>query len=95
MRLSALPESTRRLFHGYDDENLGASPPFVIARLLEDGDSADLVWLCRTVPEAELAGWLERRGGRQISVRSRELWKVLLGTTAGREAPARSELWPF
>jgi len=67
----------------------------VIARLLEDGDSADLAWLCRAVPEAELAAWLERRGGRQLSLRSRAFWEVVLGCLAGGEAPARSALWPL
>ncbi|HYN19360.1 MAG TPA: hypothetical protein VE078_00250 [Thermoanaerobaculia bacterium] len=95
MELSALPESTRRLFHGTNDEDLGDSPPFVIARLLEDGDSADLAWLCRTVSEPDLAGWLERRGGRQLSVRSRAFWEIVLDAEAGEEVPARSALWPL
>jgi hypothetical protein len=95
LRLPALPEPARRLFHGHDGQDLGESPSFVIARLLEDGDSADLSWLCRTVSESELAEWLERRGGRRLSVRSRAFWEVVLGTKAGGEVPARSALWPL
>ena len=89
-----LPEETRRLFPGYSEADLQASP-LLIGRLLEDGDSQDLAWLCRAVPEAELALWLEARGGRQLSVRSRAFWEVVLDRKAGPEAPARSALWPL
>ena len=89
-----LPEDTRRLFSGYSEADLEASP-LLIGRLLEDGDSHDLAWLCRTLPEAELALWLEARGGRQLSVRSRAFWEVVLDREAGPEAPARSALWPL
>jgi hypothetical protein len=98
LAVAPLPEPTRRLFPGYAEDteaDLARSAPFVIARLLEDGDSADLAWLCRTVPEPELAAWLERRGGRQLSLRSRAFWEVVLGRPAGGEAPARSALWPL
>ncbi|MES1243563.1 MAG: hypothetical protein ABUT39_18290 [Acidobacteriota bacterium] len=89
-----LPEETRRLFPGYAEADLGASP-LLIGRLLEDGDSHDLAWLCRTVPEAELALWLEARGGRQLSVRSRAFWEVVLGREAGPVAESGSALWPL
>lgn len=89
-----LPEETRRLFSGYAETDLAASP-FLICRLLEDGDSHDLAWLCRTLPEPELALWLEARGGRQLSVRSRAFWEVVLNRKAGDEAPSRSALWPL
>lgn len=95
MPLPALPESARRLFHGYDDEDLGEPLPFVIGRLLEDGDSADLGWLCRRLSEPDLAAWLQHRGGRQLSVRSRSFWEVVLNRKTGGEVPARSALWPL
>lgn len=93
-----MTEETRRLFPGYAEADLGAPPlvgPLLIGRLLEDGDSHDLAWLCRTLPEAELALWLEARGGRQLSVRSRAFWEIVLDRQAGPEAPARSALWPL
>jgi hypothetical protein len=87
-----IPPETRRLFPGYDS-NPGL--PFLIARLLEDGDEADLRWLTRNVPEAELTTWLEQRGGRQLSVRSRAFWEAVLGRPAGGEASIRKDLWPL
>ncbi len=88
-----------RLFPDYDPEALAApeARPLLSARLLEDGDSADLSWLVRTVPEAELAAWLGRRGARQLSVRSRAFWELMLGVAAGGADPETAgtarELW--
>lgn len=98
--ISAIPEATRRLFHGYADADLDPSlggRSLLISRLLEDGDSADLAWLCRTVPEEELAAWLQSRGSRQLSVRSRAFWEVVLGVQAVTlpETPERKALWPL
>lgn len=95
MEIPPLPDATRRLFPGYADADLAAGLPFLIARLLEDGDQADLRWLTRHVPEPELAAWLESRGGRQLSVRSRAFWEAVLDRPAGAEAPARKDLWPL
>lgn len=98
--ISAIPEATRRLFHGYaeaDLSDLERSRSFLISRLLEDGDSADLAWLCRAIPEEELAAWLESRGSRQLSVRSRAFWEVVLGASAVTlpETAERKALWPL
>lgn len=87
-----LPPETRRLFPGYDPD---PGLPFVIARLLEDGDEADLRWLTGNVPESELAAWLESRGARQLSLRSRAFWEAVLGRRAGGEVPIRRDLWPL
>ena len=94
--LPALPENTRRLFAHYEPGGLDLRRHrlFLIARLLEDGDGADLAWLARAVPEAELAAWLAGRGGRQLSARSRAYWRIVLGveTPGGLSSP---ELWPL
>ena len=87
-----IPAETRRLFPGLDST---PGLPFLIPRLLEDGDGADLRWLTRNVPEPELASWLESRGGRQLSSRSRAFWELVLGVKAGPEARARKDLWPL
>jgi hypothetical protein len=93
----SLPAGTHRLFAAYDEEDLtserGAS--LLIARLLEDGDAADLAWLLRTVPEAEIAAWLGRHGGRQLSRRSRAFWQIVLGVEASPANPNAEALWPL
>ncbi len=96
----SLPEGTRRLFSTYAeaDLTLERAGPLLIARLLEDGDAADLAWLCRTFPEPRLADWFSRHGGRQLSRRSRAFWEIVLGCPAGQPGPSGAEakaLWPL
>jgi len=88
---------TLRLFPGYEEEALEApgARPFLLSRLLEDGDGADLRELFSELPEAEAAAWLATRGGRQLSVRSRAFWQVVLGVEAVPAAPEISALWPL
>ncbi|MGH9362714.1 MAG: hypothetical protein ACRD2T_12435 [Thermoanaerobaculia bacterium] len=91
-----LPEGARRLFphHAVAELTPERAPALLIARLLEDGDAADLAWLTAVFPEERLAAWLAERGGRQLSALSRAFWEVVLGRAA--QAPAvASELWPL
>ena len=67
----------------------------MIGRLLEDGDGADLAWLCETVPEGELAAWLERHGGRKLSRRSRAFWEVVLAAVPSPAPESGDQLWPL
>jgi hypothetical protein len=67
----------------------------VIGRLLEDGDGADLAWLCEAVPEEELAAWLTRHGGRQLSRRSRAFWEAVLATASSPPSESGDLLWPL
>ena len=101
-----LPPDAARLFphHAAADLDPRRAAPFLIERLLEDGDRADLAWLTATFPEAELAAWLARRGGRRLSRRSLAFWRAVLGDPAlpaGPERPAaeeramREDLWPL
>lgn len=87
----------KRLFTSYEEGDLtpdrGGS--LLIARLLEDGDSADLSRLAAQVSEPALADWLARHGGRQLSRRSRAFWEVVLGREAGPSVPGAKELWPL
>ena len=92
MRGLSVPEGTRRLFPHYGDE-VGDS--LVIARLLEDGDAADLAWLRGRFSEAEIADWFARHGGRLLSARSRAFWEDVLGTPAGPAHPEAKALWPL
>ncbi len=93
----SLPAGARRLFSGYDaaDLTLERAGSLLIARLLEDGDAADLAWLVRAVPEPALAEWFARHGGRQLSRRSRAFWQVVLGRPAGPVHPEAESLWPL
>ncbi len=94
------PAGTRRLFTAWDiawDEDLTpeGAPTLLIARILEDGDAADLAWLLATFPEGEVAAWLARHGGRQLSRRSRAFWQVALGVEAAPGPPEADLLWPL
>ena len=93
----ALPHGARRLFPHHEESALDPAPgsPLLLARLLEDGDAADLAWLTAQVSEADLAGWLERHGGRQLSRRSRAFWEVVLGRKAAPSPQTGSLLWPL
>jgi hypothetical protein len=93
----SLPAGTRRLFSAYDEADLtperGGS--LLIARLLEDGDAADLAWLWSAIPEPAIAEWLARHGGRQLSARSRAFWQLVLGRPVGPSRPEAKALWPL
>jgi hypothetical protein len=91
LRGLSVPEGTRRLFPHYDE--VGDS--LVIARLLEDGDAADLAWLRSHFSEAEIADWFARHGGRLLSARSRAFWEDVLATPAGPVHPEANALWPL
>ncbi len=89
----ALPADTARLFAHYDGPFLSEHDPFLIGRLLEDGDSQDLAWLFRDVGAAAVRSWFRRWGGRQLSPRSRAFWAVVLGMPPGPVVEGAEELW--
>jgi hypothetical protein len=92
-----LPAGTRRLFAHWDEGDLtpGRASSLILARVLEDGDAADLAWLFSAFPEAEIAGWIARHGGRRLSRRSRAFWSAALGVNAGPPRPESEALWPL
>ncbi len=91
-----LPAGTRRLFPHYEEVALTSQGnSLVIARLLEDGDAADLAWLFGRFPESEIADWFSRHGGRLLSARSRAFWEDVLGRSAGPAHPEAAALWPL
>jgi hypothetical protein len=93
----SLPAGTHRLFAAYADEDLTPERgrTLLIARLLEDGDAADLAWLLGTFPESEIVAWLACHGDRQLSRRSRAFWQVVLGLEASPANSSAEALWPL
>lgn len=92
-RLAPPPEGTGRLFpHGVplDEAHRGN----LIARLLEEGDAADLRWLVEQIGEGKVADWLRRDGGRALSHRSRVFWELVLDAEAGGGHRRAGDLWP-
>lgn len=69
--------------------------PTLVERLLEDGDRDDLRWLTSALPEEHLARWLDQRGARRLSRRSRAFWSLLLDREASAIPTARADLWPL
>jgi hypothetical protein len=67
--------------------------PWLIAGLLEEGDSTELGWLLQRYGRQRLTDWVAERGSRQLSRRSLEFWRLILGVEAGPEAPG-GDLWP-
>jgi hypothetical protein len=94
---ASLPASTRRLFAHYAVAEIeaAASLSFAIGRLLEEGDCTDLAWLLQQVNEQGLAEWVEQRGNRQLSRRSRVFWRLVLRLGKSDEAEPRGDLWPL
>jgi hypothetical protein len=92
-----LPDRTRHLFADYPDPDglTELYPEFVIGRILEEGDSADLEWLFRRFEESEIVGWLDKYGSRQLSRRSRSFWSLVLEHPIDRPPPINVELWPL
>jgi hypothetical protein len=95
--ISPVPTGTRRLFTAWDEADLAPerAPGLLLARILEDGDAADLAWLLGALPEPEVAAWLVRHGGRQLSRRSRAFWQVALGVETAPGLPSADLLWPL
>jgi len=95
--VTPLRAETLRLFPHYaaDDLEAPAARPFLLARLLEDGDGADLRAFLPGLPEEEVAAWFAVQGGRQLSARSRAFWRIVLGTEPGPTAAGAADLWPL
>lgn len=94
--MSGVPPAVRRHFDG-EAIDLGdaAGRARVVARLLEDGDRADLAWLGGAVPAAELAAWFDRHAARRLTRRSRALWAAVLGRPCPPTPAAAAALWPL
>lgn len=88
------PSTTRRLFpHDEDVPAREASETYLIGRLLEEGETADLKFLTSRVHEERLRQWVRDRATRQLSRRSRAFWELALGVESGKDPG--DDLWPL
>ena len=92
MKVSA---AARRLLPEVSDLALTepAHEAFLIARLLQAGDSADLRDLFAQHPESRVCQVFEQRGSRQIDRRSRAFWSLVLATDPPSDEAAMEDLW--
>lgn len=93
----SLPDAARRLFpHLSPDElSVEGTEAAILERLLEDGDRADLRWLASVLPEERWVAWLNERGARQLSDRSRAFWSLVLDLPLPTRRAEGEELWPL
>ena len=92
-----LLSDARRLFPDDEEAALDAAPSYRTARLLEDGDRADLRAFLDGDPQPA-GDWLERHGARRLSRRSLAFWEWVLERKAVTDPEAqalRSALWPL
>ena len=92
-----LPAAVERRFFAQDAATLlrAEHRDFLVSRLLEEGDGDELRWLFARVGDEAVASFVARRGGRQLSRRSRAFWSAVLGVPAQPAAALQHELWPL
>jgi hypothetical protein len=94
MNVPELPASVARHFPEPVDLSDPHGRAAVVARLLEDGDRADLAWLAAQIPEAEISSWFARHGARRLSRRSRAFWSAVFDRPLARSEYADT-FWPL
>ncbi len=67
--------------------------PWLMASLLEEGDSEDLRWLVARFGVDRLGRWVSDRGERQLSTRSLAFRRLVPNRDGDSEAVGE-ELWP-
>lgn len=93
--MQAPPETARLFPHDRSFPDPETQRPYLLARLLEEGEGADLAWLTEIVPEVEIAAWFAASGGRALTHRSRSFWRLVLGVEPGPAPAVAAELWPL
>lgn len=73
--------------------DLESHEAWLIATLLEEGDSRDLRWLVERCGRDRLAVWVATRGRRQLSARSLAFWCLVLTVENPPTGPGEA-LWP-
>ena len=91
------PPTVRRIFarEANVDQMIAETPAYLIGRLLEEGNSNDLVWLNQVFSEDQIGSWLQTRGSRQLSRRSRLFWSAVLDREVSDPPGLHAKLWPL
>ena len=68
-----------------------------LARILEEGDRAELAWLARELGRDAIVEFVRERGGRKLSARSRRFWCRAFGIADDEPPrhPLAEQLWPL
>lgn len=94
--MSRIPERTLRHFpEGLGDPADAEVRGEVTARLLEDGDRADLAWWVETAGSPWLLDWISRHAERRLSRRSRAFWRCVAGLEPRGGAALAEAVWPL
>lgn len=94
--MTALGARTLRHFpDGAPDLGTDEGRGVLLARLLEDGDRADLRALAAVVGGDAIAAWVARHGRRRLSRRSRAFWSTVFARETPAASPAAEALWPL
>lgn len=75
-----LPDRWRPFFWdcAFDGLDLSLHREFVIGRILSEGDWDAVIWLRRSVGDALLRAWIERRQGKGLSPQQLRFWELIL-----------------
>ena len=78
--LVRLSQTLRPFFWDHDFAKLSwaADSDLIIGRILAAGDWKSIQWLRRRLPDADLANWLKRRRGAELSARQLRFWELIL-----------------
>ena len=90
----AVPGTLRRLFWDVRLSSLSVvrHQEFILARILEFGDSDALRWLFKTYPREQMVSFLEGRGAERLSRRAWTFWMAHVGR---RPRTRRRRSWRF
>ena len=96
LSVQPLPRGLAPLFPEHDISalNAGRDRTLVLARVLENGGRADVVWAFRRYSRAELVAFIKEDGARLLGPRSLRFWSLVLKVKPG-ELPAWRKSIPW
>lgn len=89
-----IPDDVRWLFWEVDPDtiDLERHRDYVLERVMARGDWTAMRWLIRTVPAAQLAEFLVRKGKR-LAPRERAFWSLIAGCPRVSEVGGARPIW--